>query len=138
MLEHSAYELPVPAFYRNVLDLAPALPVAGPVVALAHLTLGHDRILMTLIPLHAQLIVDVPDPGDPIEDILGNPLGLSALDRSGEGHLAVLDLDLNPRGVEHAVMGQMLADVLFDPGVAALVALRSAAGVWSGHPASGS
>ena len=117
-----------------------ALPVATLAVTLTHLSLRHERILVTLslITLSPQLIVDVSDPGDRIENILRQALRLPALDSPGEGHFPVLDSDLDSGGVEHAVMGQVLANVLLDPGIAALIPLWPAATVGTGHPASGS
>ena len=120
------------------LTAALALPVAALAVTVTHLSLRHDRIPMVLIPLNAHLVVDVPDAGDRVEDVLGQALRLPALDSPSEGHFTVLNPDLNPRGIQHAVMGQMLANILLDPGVAALIALWAAATVWPGHPASGS
>jgi hypothetical protein len=93
---------------------------------------------LPLVTLNPQLVVDVSNSGDRIEDVLGQALRLPALDSPREGHLPVLGLNLNTRGVEHAVMSQMLADVLLDPGVASLIALWTAAPVRPGHPASGS
>jgi hypothetical protein len=82
--------------------------------------------------------VDVPDAGDRLEDILGQALRLPALDGSRKGYLAILDLDLDTGGVEHAVMRQMLADIFLDSGIASLITLWTAATVRTGHPASGS
>jgi hypothetical protein len=122
------------------LTAALALPVAALAVTVTHLSLGHERILvaLSLVPLNAQLVVDVPDAGDRVENVLGQALRLPALDSPCEGHFTVLNPDLNPRGIQHAVMGQMLANILLDSGVAALIALWAAATVWPGHPASGS
>ena len=122
------------------LTAALALPAAALVSILVHLRLGHEWILvaLSLVSLNAQLVVDVSHPGDRIENILGQALRLPTLDSPRERYLAVLDLDLDTRGVKHAVMGQMFADILLDPGVAALIALWTAATVWPGHPASGS
>jgi hypothetical protein len=99
------------------------LSVTALTVTLSHLSLGHERILVALIPLDAQLVVDVPDPGDAVKNVLCQALRLPALDAPGEGHFAVLDVDVNACGVKHAVIGQVLADVLLDPGIAALIAL---------------
>jgi hypothetical protein len=87
------------------LTAALALPVAALAVTVTHLSLRHDGIPMVLIPLDAQLVVDVSNPGDRIENVLGQALRLAALDNPREGYLAVLDLDLNTRCVKHAVMG---------------------------------
>src|SRR5215213_7192466 len=121
------------------LTAALALPVAALAVTVTHLSLGHERILvaLSLVPPNAQLVVDVPDAGDRVEDVLGQALRLPALDSPCEGHFTVLNPDLNPRGIQHAVMGQMLANILLDSGVAALIALWAAPTVWPGHPASG-
>ncbi len=122
------------------LTAALALAVADLAVTLIHLRLGHERILvvLSLIRLDAQLVVDVLDAGYGVEDVLGEPLRLPALDSSRKGYLAILDAHLDTRGVKHAVMSQMLADILLDPGVAALIALWTTAAVRPGHPASGS
>jgi hypothetical protein len=102
--------LAAPAGLRLVtpgLTAALALPAGAIGIILAHLRLGHERILvaLSLVPLNAQLVVDVSNPGDRIENVLGQALCLPALDSPREGYLAVLDLDLNTRGVKHAVMG---------------------------------
>ena len=82
--------------------------------------------------------MDIPDAGDRIEDILGQALRLPALDGSREGYLTILDVDLDTGGVEHAVMGQVFADIFLDSGIATLIALWTAATVGTSHPASGS
>src|SRR5215211_3834266 len=89
------------------LTAALALPVAALAVTVTHLSLGHERILvaLSLVPLNAQLVVDVPDAGDRVEDVLGQALRLPTFDSPREGYLAVLDPDLNTPGVKHAVMG---------------------------------
>jgi len=127
-------------FRLATVGLTAALAVADFAVTLIHLRLGHERILvvLSLIRLDAQLVVDVLDAGYRVEDVLGEPLRLPTLDSSGEGYLAILDAHLDTRGVKHAVMSQMLADILLDPGVAALIALWTTAAVRPGHPASGS
>ena len=57
--------------------LVPALTLATPlrrvvlIVPIAHLHSSHDWIPMVLIPLDAQLVVDVPDAGDGLQDVLG-------------------------------------------------------------------
>ena len=50
-----------------------ALPAAALVSILAHLRLGHERILvaLSLVPLNAQLVVDVSDAGYGVKDVLG-------------------------------------------------------------------
>ena len=91
--------------------LVPTLTLATPlrqvvlIVPIVHLHSSHDWISMVLIPLDAQLVVDIPDAGDGLQDVLGESLRLPALDGPREGHFAVLDADLNAGGVEHAVMG---------------------------------
>ena len=66
------------------LTAALALSVASLAVTLTHLSLGHEWILvaLSLNSLDAQLVVDVPDAGDGVEDVLGQPLRLPALDSS--------------------------------------------------------
>jgi hypothetical protein len=53
------------------LTTALALSVAAPVFTVTHVGLRHDRIPMVLIALDAQLVVDVPDAGYGVEDVLG-------------------------------------------------------------------
>ena len=56
--------------------------------------------------------MDVPDAGNGFHDILGHAFGCAVLDRAGEGHLAILDLNFDLRGVDVRVVGQALIDVL--------------------------
>ena len=53
------------------LTAALALSVAALVFTVTHLGLRHDRIPMVLIALDAQLVVDIPDAGYGVEDVLG-------------------------------------------------------------------
>src|SRR6266542_1262597 len=82
----------------------------------------------------AQLVVDLAHPGDGVDDVLGQALVGPAADRALERDLAVHHAYLDLAGVEIAVLGEPLADVLADPLVGALVALRSAARVRATRP----
>jgi hypothetical protein len=67
--------------------------------------------------------MDVLDAEDVVGDVLQRPLVVAALHGPGEGDLARLDGDLHVARVD-AAAGDPLADVVADPLVGAVVALR--------------
>src|SRR5262245_66427813 len=72
----------------------------------------------------AELVVHIGDPGHGLGEILGHALGLAAGDRPGERDLPVRDLDLDLAGVDLTMLGEPLAEILFDTLIGSLVALR--------------
>src|SRR3954471_19747978 len=94
---------------------------------------GLGALALALGLLDPQLIVDVFDAGDRLEGVLGHALGLSAFDGAGQCYLALLDLHLDVLGIELAVLGQPLADVLLDALVIALVTARATTAVRTGN-----
>ena len=85
--------------------------------------------MLAFAGLDAQAVVDLADAGEILEGVLGDPLLAPAVDGAFEGDLAVLDPHLDVGGVDVAVAGQQVADVLADAVVRALIALRAAAAV---------
>src|SRR5215210_155189 len=77
----------------------------------------------------AELVVDVADAGEVLDGFLGEPLLLTAVDRAGQRHLAVVHLDGDAAGIDLPVAGERLADLFLDALAGALIALGTTARV---------
>ena len=83
---------------------------------------------MFLGPADFDLIVDVVDAEDAFSEFLGEALGAAVGDGAFNSDLALFGGDFDLGGIEIAVAGQELTDVVFDALVGALIPPGAAPG----------
>jgi len=75
------------------------------------------------------VVLHVAHAGDALGDVLGPAPGVAVVDRTAQRHLAVVDIDVDLRGIDVGVIRQPVVDVLLDALVGAPVAFRAAAAI---------
>src|SRR5688572_9583997 len=96
--------------------------------------MGRRRraVVRARTPLDPDLVHHVADPHDLLGEVLGTALGPAIVDGPAQDDLAVLDRDLDLRGIDAVVGHEPVTDLLAETIVRALVALRAAPGEATG------
>ena len=109
--------------------LALVVPVLAVVVSAAPVAAPLMPVLpgMPCLLLNPQIVLHVPDAGDLLRDVLGPPLGLTAVDGAGQRHLAGRHAHLDLGGIDEGIVAQPIVHILADAVVRAGIAFRATA-----------
>jgi len=69
---------------------------------------------VTGLPVHAKLILDVPNPGDILDKLLGKSAGPATISRAPQDDGGSLHLDIHIAGVDLAMAGQQFTNIIAD------------------------
>src|ERR671913_158806 len=98
------------------------------VTALRRRPEADDVAGVTLPAVHAQGVVDLANPGDPLDDVFRTPLVLALTHEARERYLAAVDGDLDIAGIDVLIIRKSIADILPDAFIGSLIALGTASG----------